>query len=287
MQATLIIRPAIQNMQPPHQIFSALTATIFTLPLIFSITACTSNAWRSDLGADWQEHIEAGTSFQHRIIFKAGRGDVLHIYFDGDGDIWRTATELNFDPTPQHSLALQLMQRDPAPALLIGRPCYLQVHDAHCSAYWWTAARYSQPIIESMRAVAQHWSAQYREVTLIGYSGGGALAVLIAPQLPQVRTVITLAANLDTESWGPYHHYSDEVAGASLNPIVQPALPPYIAQWHYAGSNDRNVLAQWIENFSARQPNAHFVQLEQVDHYCCWVQQWPALLQRIEQNSAD
>ena len=270
----------------PRWCARGVRASIVAACIVFAGCAADA-AWRADLRTGWRQRVETGTQFRHRTIFKPGRGDTLHIYLDGDGDIWRTAGELNFDPTPSRSLALQLMQRDPAPALLIGRPCYLEVTDARCRPYWWTSARYSQPVIDSLGAVAQRWSQHYRQVTLIGYSGGGALAVLLAPQLPRANSVITVAANLDLQAWKNYHRYSAAVIDASIDPDSRPALPARIAQWHYAGADDGNVLPQWIEHFSARQRGAHYAVLPHVDHRCCWVRRWPALLTQSRQYPGD
>ena len=46
-----------------------------------------------------------------------------------------------------------------------------------------------------------------REVTFVGYSGGGVLAVLIAERLDNVAGVITVGANLDTDAWTEHHGY--------------------------------------------------------------------------------
>jgi pimeloyl-ACP methyl ester carboxylesterase len=216
---------------------------------------------------------------------KPGSGTELHIYLEGDGRIWRNPEQLFADPTPPRSLVLQLLQQDPAPALFIGRPCYFSVTDPQCAPHWWTAARYSQAVVDSVAAVAARWAQPYADVVLIGYSGGGALAVLMAPQLAQTRAVVTLAGNLDTAQWVQHHRYSEEVIGASLNPAAQAPLPQRVAQWHYAGGADDNVLWPWIAAYSARQHGAHFIRHEQFDHHCCWVQQWPALLAKIDQNS--
>jgi len=269
---------------PSHSL--AVRCLLMLLPWLLS--ACAS--WRSDIGAGWQERIETGTAFRHRVIFKPGQGRELHIYLDGDGRIWRNADELAADPTPPHSLALQLMQLDPAPALLIGRPCYFQVDDSACAPRWWTSARYSGPVTESLIAVATRWARGYDGAVLIGYSGGGALAMLAAPQLPAAHAVITLAGNLDTDAWVRHHHYSAQVVGESPNPAAQTPLPATIAQRHYAGATDDNVLWPWIAAYSARQPKATFIKLEGFDHHCCWLQQWPALLDRPstsgDQNSS-
>lgn len=246
--------------------------------LIALLAGCAGGDWRDELDPHWRQNVEAGTDFRHRTLFKPGHGDTLHIYLDGDGRIWRDANTLLPRPLTERSLALQLLREDPAPALLIGRPCYLDVDDARCEPRWWTSARYSESIVASLAAVAQHHAEPYRQVLLIGYSGGGALATLLAPRLPQTTAVITIAANLDTQAWRAQHRYSAAVIDESLDPARQPPLPARIAQWHYAGGNDTNVLPQWIERYAARQPAAHFILRDNFDHRCCWSESWAEML---------
>jgi len=261
--------------------FSRLANPLKTTALVALISlcsACATPGWRDHVGGGWSEAVETGTDFKHRTLFKPGSGDELHIYIEGDGDLWRTPDQLSVDPTPEQPLTLQLMQLDPAPALMLGRPCYFETGDRRCEPNGWTAARYSPAVVASMNAVAARWAGRYRGTVLIGYSGGGALAVLMAPGITQARAVVTLAANLDTPAWVRHHGYNDAIVGASLNPNAQPPLPTNVAQWHYAGERDTNVLPEWIAAFSARQDGAHLKIIAGFDHRCCWDRQWPALL---------
>jgi dienelactone hydrolase len=121
--------------------------------------------------------------------------------------------------------------------------------------------------------LAQH---PYRRVVLVGYSGGGTVAWLMAPRVPQAAGVVTIAANLDIDLWTSLHHYSP-LAG-SLNPALLPALPPSIAQTHYAGGSDRNVPPAVGESFRRGHPEARVVIIADFDHECCWIERWPELV---------
>ena len=78
-----------------------------------------------------------------------------------------------------------------------------------------------------------------RSVVLIGYSGGGVLAVLIAPQVPG-SAVVTIAANLDVEAWARWHQYTP--LSGSLNPATQPPLDA-LHEWHLVGDRDHRGAA--------------------------------------------
>ncbi len=113
-------------------------------------------------------------------------------------------------------------------------------------------------------------------VTLIGFSGGGTLAMLLAPGLPRVTRVITVAANLDTAAWTAHHGYPPLTA--SLNPATRPPLGPRIAQTHYLGERDSSVPPSLLAALRTRTADADWRVVPGFDHQCCWVERWPVLL---------
>ena len=115
-------------------------------------------------------------------------------------------------------------------------------------------------------------------VVLFGHSGGGVLAVLLAPRIPEAAGVITVAANLDIDGWADLHGYPR--LSESLNPARQPPLPARIRQRHYAGGKDRIVPAGIV----ARGPIAAGTLrvIPAYDHLCCWRELWPQLLAEAE-----
>jgi pimeloyl-ACP methyl ester carboxylesterase len=121
-----------------------------------------------------------------------------------------------------------------------------------------------------------------RKVTLVGYSGGGVLAMLIAVRIEQVETVVTIAANLDIDAWADHHGYS-RLSG-SLNPATQPPLPTRIRQIHLAGERDVRVPAKLSREALNRQPNAQHIVVPSFDHRCCWERDWPSILAGLQQQ---
>ncbi|MDO9240183.1 MAG: hypothetical protein Q7U30_09215, partial [Methylicorpusculum sp.] len=176
-------------------------------------------------------------------------------------------------------LILQLMAMDNAPSILLGRPCYYGLNQSqNCSPYFWTSHRYAQPLVDSLVEVLHNWlkGKRVQRLVLIGFSGGGALAALMASNIPTVKTLITLSANLDTAAWTKHHGYSE--LSQSLNPAQQARLPDTISQIHFAAEKDTNVPPAIVRSYADRQPSARFRSIKNYDHTCCWTDQWPELL---------
>ena len=116
-------------------------------------------------------------------------------------------------------------------------------------------------------------------VLLVGYSGGGAIAALMAPAVPHLLGVVTIAGNLDPDAWTALHGYLP-LAG-SLNPALQPPLDRALEQWHLVGGRDTNVPYRVVRHYLERVPPERVWRYDTFDHSCCWVQQWPRTFDRI------
>jgi len=222
----------------------------------------------------------------YRNHAQADKAALLHVYLEGDGLPWRTRYQISWDPTPRDPLALRLMKKDPAPSVYLGRPCYDgQATSTACGAYMWTDGRYGPEVVSSMRAALAHLLArrEYAGVVLIGYSGGGTLAMLLAERVPQTRAVITVAGNLDPARWARLHRYSP--LRGSLNPADEPPLDTEIRQVHYVGSRDRNVPPSFVRAVAREQPNAAVVVIPRFDHRCCWEAAWPSILESFDEGT--
>lgn len=227
--------------------------------------------------------------FRHKIFLNAkalnGSGEeTLHVYLDGDGTPWEHKRCIAADPTSREPLILDLLHRDAAPALLLGRPCYHGFSASpECDNKLWTAQRYSRVVVDSMAEVLRAWlhGHPYRHLVFIGYSGGGVLAVLLAPYFTNTTAVLTVAANLDVDAWSRHHGYSS--LQGSLNPAVQPPLNGGIRQLHGAGKKDTIVPLSVIQAYADRQADAALLIYGAYDHRCCWVDAWPALLAKLPQ----
>jgi hypothetical protein len=119
---------------------------------------------------------------------------------------------------------------------------------------------------------------EFDRVAWFGYSGGGSLAVLLAPRFVETASVVTVGANLDIDAWADLHGYPR--LHGSLNPARQASLPVGITQRHYLGGKDR-VVPKEIAARGSISPDTLRV-ISSFDHTCCWEQIWPSVLSELE-----
>lgn len=207
----------------------------------------------------------------------------LTVYIEGDGLAWLSRSQVSADPTPMQPVALELAMRQPGgAAAYLARPCqYVQGPDArNCATAWWTDRRFAPEVVTaSSLAIDQlklRFSAQ--RLVLVGYSGGGAIAALVAAQRHDVALLVTVAGNLDTQAWTALNRITP--LSGSLNPADAWAALSGVPQLHLVGEHDRDVAPAVARAYQARFPPDRRPALRIVagfDHHCCWVQQWPEL----------
>lgn len=226
---------------------------------------------------------QKGTLYNHLMVNNQKPGDVLHVYIEGDGIPWRSRHQISADPTPRNPLALKLMTQDPNFALYVGRPCYFAIKSDGCSPALWTNGRYSGAVVSSMETAIKSFlhSHQVDKVILIGYSGGGVIASLLANRLEETQLLITIGANLDIDRWTAQHDYS--LLDQSLNP-AETISSLKMASIHLAGEKDSIVPAYLNQDF-INKIDGKLMLFSGYDHLCCWEENWPVILQDIITNN--
>lgn len=261
-----------------------------TVLLALFLASCASNAIRIDeLAATlgMSRSVVAAGGFRSLVYMRnvAGpQGRPLTIFIEGDGVPWVGGREPSLDPTTGDPIALKLLAQTPPPAAYVTRPCYNDMTGPRCTPERWTMERYSDEIVSSMTEVVRQAAEQAtaRSVVLVGYSGGGVLAVLIAERLDNVAAVVTVGANLDVESWSEHHGYLPLTG--SLNPAASTAVHRW-PETHLYGTHDENVPPATADVYFKRFPNAKR-RIEANDHVCCWVEQWPELWKQLAVTSS-
>lgn len=277
------------GIRPADEEFGAVLRRLLTaFHVSVCVAACTLAPPRQvDERAEklgFERGLVAGNGFHHVVYLKrADSGsDVVHVYLEGDGSPWVRGRWISSDPGPREPLMLELMALDSAPSVYLGRPCYHGLSDqAPCDPALWTHGRYSHRVVEAMAQALEAivLAHGYRQCVLIGYSGGGTLAMLLAERVANVLAVVTVAGNLDPHAWAKHHDYSPLLT--SLNPAQRPPLPEQIYQLHLAAEDDDIVPAEISRAALIKQPGAEFRLIPDYDHVCCWHELWPSVLSEL------
>ena len=216
------------------------------------------------------------------VPIKPGRNSSLTVYIEGDGFAWRTGSQPSTDPTPRDPLALRLALAQPdGNAAYLARPCqFVDAEKTGCAARYWTSHRFAPEVIAASSQAIDELKARSgaRQLVLVGYSGGAAVAALVAAQRSDVALLVTVAGNLDHRAWTA-HHQLQPLTG-SLNPADAVAGLRSVKQWHYVGGQDRIIPPALVTGFAAlfADTNSVHVRVEPAfDHHCCWSENWPRL----------
>lgn len=222
--------------------------------LSFSVQANDISSWKRQI-LTGGSHIMMG--FAPPELKQA---QILNIFIEGDGE---------------PGVALKLAQETGGDSVYIGRPCqYLKATRFNsCSRELWTSHRYSQAVVDSMDLAITEIKNRYQanQVRLIGYSGGGAIASIIASKRGDVALLVTVAGNLDHEWWAEFNDAAPLTG--SLNPIDYSAALQNVPQVHLTGDHDSvvpgSVLMSYLAKFKTRDKVKSYL-VGGADHTCCW-----------------
>ena len=222
---------------------------------------------------------------------KASTGDRLTVYLEGDGFAWESPSRPSADPTPLSPMGLKLALADfrssagAGPVAYLARPCQFTTElDPACAEMFWTEWRFAPQVVDATSQAMDALKARSgaSRLRLVGYSGGGALATLLAARRNDVTELVTVAGNLDHRAWTRHHRLKP--LDGSLNPADILATIAAVPQWHFAGPGDRVVPAELTRDLVASMPAgspARFILVPEQDHHCCWPDVWPQLLAEL------
>jgi len=271
-----------------NKISNLLFRLIFPLIVLIAINSCASTTLKSNLltalkivnGNTFENYIyetEKFNIFSFRRLTKTS--DTINVYIEGDGRSWIDRSTISPNPTPSNPAVLRLAVLDDSPNVLyFARPCqYVNLKfETNCSKQTWTSHRYSLDVIEAYNEILNHLKKNNKnfKFNLIGHSGGGAVAVLVAATRNDIKSIRTLAANLDHVELNREKNVSQ--LNGSLNPIDFAKKISFLPQVHYQGMHDK-IIPQWVAKKFVKYSNNSCVSLMsliEVDHEDGWEDFW-------------
>ena len=203
------------------------------------------------------------------------------VYVEGDGHAVSRSGRISADPTPYYPVGWMLARQDTAPAVL-----YLarlgQYNPRFATAQYnkfWGEARFAQTIVQAMNHTLDvvKERLQIERIHLVGFSGGGAIACLLAARRNDVASLVTVCGLLDHAFWTRKNGYTP--LSASLNAADEAQKVRHIPQIHFFGTNDSVITPDisWQFLHSAEFSHAERIAVE-ARHNSGWEQAWPALL---------
>lgn len=222
--------------------------------------------------------------FVHTSYYYFGRpGEPINIYIEGDGRAWVNRAQSPDNPTPKSPLVLRLASMDPAANVAyLARPGqYTESGLPLCEAAYWSDKRFSKEVVASMNEAINQLclKAKTDKINLIGYSGGAAIAVLVAAGRNDIVSLRTVAGNLDTGALIRY--YRTGPLNGSLNPIDVAEKLKGLPQRHFVGAKDKIVPLFIAQSFVERAGDKDFSRITVIDgatHVKGWRQHWKEFL---------
>jgi pimeloyl-ACP methyl ester carboxylesterase len=180
-------------------------------------------------------------------------------------------------------MTLDLAIQDPAPRVLylarIGQ--FMPADATSGNKVFWSSGRLAPEAVDAANSAINQAKdkAGAEFIHLVGFSGGGGLAVLLAERREDVLSLVTVAGLLDTEWWVQSRNFKPMLR--SLNPADRAEDIKEIPQVHFYGTKDNIIPPDMSRVFSSKAP---FAKLARVGvptaHDRGWTDKWKTLLEQ-------
>lgn len=208
--------------------------------------------------------------------------ETLRIYIEGDGRAWMRRGLPSMDPTPRNRLVHQLMLNDAYTDIAyLGRPCQFFL-TSDCNRHFWTFGRYDKIIIENMNSAISSLKQthNYKNIELIGYSGGATIALLLTTTRDDITSIRTVAGNLEPKFLNKLHKVSP--MPSAMSPIQFSDTLEKIPQIHFYGTRDSVVPKAVSEHYINAFKDKRCLKSKGVTnatHMDGWNENWKKLLE--------
>ncbi len=207
------------------------------------------------------------------------RNGELRVFIEGDGYAWERRNRPSSDPTPITQTVLALATTSvQSNVVYLARPCqFVGPTSRNCHENLWTGERYSEPVVASLNQAIDHLMAEYEatRLILVGYSGGGTIAALLAARRSDISGLVTLAAPLDITAFTDFHGVTPMTG--SLNPVDHAHALSHIPQTHLIGEDDEIVPLALTRTYQNALSSTLCVRIMtvQANHWSGWTELTP------------
>ncbi|MDR2455060.1 MAG: alpha/beta hydrolase, partial [Deltaproteobacteria bacterium] len=268
-------RPALSGRAAPLLLLSLILA------LLCSCAQGSGALWNREVGRGLAMGFRPcdlpAPPFRLAGLIKGDKGEDLVVYIEGDGRAVIRGKP-SADPTPRLAQSWELARLDPSPLVLylarIGQ--FMPAFSGARFQYYWTTGRLAPEVVAGASAAIDEIKRRVgaKRLHLVGFSGGGGLAVLLAGARTDVASLVTVAGLLDTDWWVKDNGWLPLTG--SLNPAGAAGLLASIPQIHYYGLSDKVIVPAMSARFAAMAPFASLKRVGlELDHYSGWTDNWP------------
>jgi hypothetical protein len=208
------------------------------------------------------------------------------VYIEGDGLAWVSKTRPSLNPTPIDPYGLRLAMADGyADRVYLARPCQYSGWDRPelCAMKYWTTHRYAPEVVLAYTDALNQLKAKrgWASIELVGYSGGGTMALLVARGRNDIAAIRSVAGNLDIDAHSRLHEV--DLMPYSLNPANYASDLASIPQNHFVGRADPVVPVAIARSYAQKAGPSECIQIDEqagLTHGKGWIDIWPRLLRK-------
>ncbi|MDR2302481.1 MAG: alpha/beta hydrolase [Deltaproteobacteria bacterium] len=291
MTKTLDLGALTKNQNPrpmaPSPAKKSLCFSLLFLAMALFFTACATSSrqlWEKEVSRGWAAGFKpkdlSAPPFRLAGLQKGESGTDLVVYLEGDGRAVVRGRP-SADPTPSHAQSYDLALLDPAPLVLylarVGQ--FMPSYAGPQYQLYWSSGRLAPEVVQAASLAIDEVkrSTGAQRVHLVGFSGGGGLAVLVAARRDDVASLVTVAGLLDIDWW--VQNSGWQPLSASINPAKYANLVANIPQIHFYGTSDRVIPPTMSQRFNMMAQFSDFSRAAlDHDHYSGWTRSWPRLL---------
>ena len=207
---------------------------------------------------------------------KINNNKKLIIYVEGDGLAWIDRFTISSDPTPSDPLAFKLALIDQNENVIyLARPCQYEWSE-NCNQDTWTSAQYSSKVLNSYKEIINSLSKNYKEIHLVGYSGGAGIVMYLGSlNNKNIKSIRTIAGNINHNQLTKILNISKLKKSINFDIIEKKNINT--PQLHFYGLKDNVVPNQLQILYKKRNINNKCINIESVSdvsHNSGWLKYW-------------